>query len=276
MHKTVSVSIGPTLFVLEESAFATLDAYLKGIRAHFAATDDADEIVSDIEDRIAEELSEKLTARKKVILDKDVADLIRTMGTVEDFRKFGSADPVPSAADEPASPRKVRLYCDADDQVIAGVAAGIAKYFNIDPAIIRLAFGLSLLLGGFGFILYILLWIVLPEAKTTAQKVEMTGGRVTLASIQKRIEAAAPVEKTKGFLHKALTLPFALVGSVLRALAKILRILVPLFGRLVGVAVTIGTAFAIAGATSVTFALLLNPDSPYIGFPSRIASIKSL
>ncbi len=274
MHKTVNVSIGNTLFVIEESAYARLDAYLHSVRSHFAGTPDAEEIVSDIEDRIAEEFSEKLSSKKKVILLKDVEDLIRSMGTVEDFEKYGPADDSADRTKTGAPPQRVRLYRDPEDQILGGVCSGIARYFAIDPVIVRLAFGLSLLVGGFGFILYILLWIILPEARTTAEKVEMTGGKVTLSAIQKRIEEAVKpeqAEKAKSMLRKIVTFPVLIITSILRVIGKILRFVIPLLVRLVGVAATLGTAFWIAGATFVFFALLLNPTSPYIGFPIREA-----
>ncbi len=270
MHKTVSVSIGASLFVIEESAYAKLDAYLKAIRGHFASSPDAEEILSDIEDRIGEELSETLSVRKKVILMKDVEDVICAMGTIEDFQQFDADVPAGDrkSGDDALPPwKKLKLYRDADDQIIGGVCAGIAKYLGLDPLIIRLAFGLSLLLGGFGVILYILLWILLPEARTTAEKVEMTGGRVTLSAIQNRIDATLPPEKRKSMLNTLFTLPFAIIGTVLRALGRVLRVLFPLAGRLLGLLILVACSFAIAMMTFVLLALLFNPTSPYIGFP---------
>lgn len=88
MHKTVSITIGGALFHVEETAYRKLDSYLDAVRSHFASYPDAEEIVSDIEDRIAEELSETLSTKKKVILQKDVDEVIASMGTVEDFKQF--------------------------------------------------------------------------------------------------------------------------------------------------------------------------------------------
>lgn len=276
MHKTVSVSIGASLFVIEETAYARLDAYLKAIRRHFAKSDDAEEIVSDIEDRIAEELAEVVTARKKVILMKDVDDVIASMGTIEDFQAFdaGAERGHGQKTDdrfggEPFSWKRIRLYRDADNQIIGGVAAGIANYFGIDPLIVRIAFALSLLAGGFGVVLYILLWILLPEARTTAQKVEMTGGRVTLQSIQEKIDEHLPPEHRKSAVRKILAVPVAIVAGVANAIGKAARVVGPLLGRLVGLALLLGTSFAIAAATFMTFAILINPSSPYIGLPLR-------
>ncbi len=264
MHKTVSAAIGTVNFVIEESAYADLEKYLATIRAHFVATGDADEIIADIEARIAEEFTAKLTKNKKVIQRKDVDDVIRTMGTVEDFQEFAEED---RPAREPFDWRKIRLYRDADDRILGGVAAGIAHFFAIDPLIVRLLFGLSIFVGGFGVLLYILLWILLPEARTTTQKVEMTGGRVTLSAIQERIDRAIPPEKRNGAARKIIAFPFVLVRGLLLGIGRILRFLLPLLGRIVGFVAALGLLFAIAVLTFLLLALVLNPASPYIGIP---------
>jgi phage shock protein PspC (stress-responsive transcriptional regulator) len=265
MHKTVSASIGSSLFTVEESAYASLDAYLSSIRSHFGASAESDEIVSDIESRIAEEFSEALGTKRKVVLKDDVDAVIARMGTVEDFRKFDGESA--AAAHHGTADGKLRLYRDADDQMIGGVCSGIAKYFGIDPLIVRIAFLLSLLIGGFGIIVYVLLWIFLPEARTTAEKVEMTGGRVTLSAIQHRIDAVVSPEQRKGVVARVIRFPFAVIGSVLRGIARVARFVFPILGRIAGVLVTVWAAFAMAFVTFVFLVLLTNPESPYIGFP---------
>ncbi len=264
MHKTISASIGSSLFTVEESAYAALDAYLSSIRSHFGASAESDEIVSDIESRIAEEFAEALGTKRKVILKNDVDAVIARMGTVEDFRKF---DGEPADARTEATDGKLRLYRDADDQMIGGVCSGIAKYFGIDPLVVRIVFLLSLLIGGFGIVAYVLLWIFLPEARTTAEKVEMTGGRVTLSAIQQRIDAVVSPEQRKGVVARVIRFPFAVIGSVLRGVARVARFVFPILGRIAGGFITIGSSIALAFATFLFFAILLNPGSPYIGFP---------
>jgi phage shock protein PspC (stress-responsive transcriptional regulator) len=266
MFKTLSVSIGKMPFIIEEQAYATLDQYLKAIRAHFASSADADEIVSDIESRIAEEFSDALGKSRKIIETQDIDAVIATMGTIEDFKQFEGGEK--KAEQEDANPfRKLRLYRDADNQILGGVCAGIANYFNIDPIFIRLAFGLSIFLGGFGVVLYIILWICIPEARTTAQKVEMTGGRLTISAIQKKIDDVVPPAKRKSMIAKILAFPFQIIGTVLRAAARVIKFLLPVVARIAGAFVTIVCAFVIASLTFTLFALLLNPNSPYIGLP---------
>lgn len=267
MFKTLSVSIGNLPFVIEEHAYATLEKYLHAIRAHFAKTADADEIVSDIESRMAEEFTEALGKHRKIIEQKDVDAVIASMGTVEDFRKFDEGETHDHKGYEHFSFQKIRLYRDADNQILGGVCSGIANYFGIDPIITRLAFGLSVLLGGFGVLLYIILWIILPEARTTAQKVEMTGGRVTLSAIQKRIDEVVPPGKRKNMISKIVAFPFLVIGTVLRWVGKVLRFVGPILAFVIGLALAIAAAFAIAMLTFTLFTLLFNPTSPYIGLP---------
>lgn len=271
MHKTVNISIGNALFTIEESAFKQLDTYLDSIRNHFGHSAEADEIVEDIEGRIAEALTNKLTGRKKVILTKDVEAVIEQLGTVEDFKEFEGEETseVPHKEDWMRHLKRIRLYRDADDQILGGVCSGIAKYFDIDPIITRLIFALSLLVGGFGFVLYIVLWFLLPEARTTSEKVEMTGGRVTLSAIQKRIDATIPPERRKTMLHKIFAFPFAVLRSIFRGIGTVFRFLIPLAARLLGAVIILGCCFAIAMATFVLIVLVINPASPYIGFPLR-------
>ncbi len=279
MKKTISIQISGILFHIDDDAYATLDAYLKSIHSHFKRTADGDEVVSDIESRIAEQFSEKLKKSKQVITLHDVNALIKTMGTIEDFETFEhEEEPINkkhtkqgfSWENQPFA-GKGRLYRDADDQILGGVCAGIAKYFGIDPVITRLAFGLSLFLGGFGALLYILLWIILPEARTTAEKVEMTGGKVTLSALQERIDAAIPKERRDTIFRKVIAVPMMIIRSILQFIGKILRVIVPFVLRVIGFFIMMGSAFAIAGITLVLLTFLINPTSPYIGFPLREA-----
>ncbi len=196
MHKTISITIGGLLFHVEEQAYQRLDSYLQSVRAHFARIEDSDEIVGDIESRIAEHFSEKLGRAKQVINVKDVDALIATMGTVKDFEAFEPTDPDSHATDEQTRAAESeqatarasrRLYRDPDDQVIAGVASGLAKYFGIDPAIVRIVFVVLIFAHGLGVLAYIILWIAVPTAKTPGQKLSMQGEPVTLRGFESQL-----------------------------------------------------------------------------------------
>ena len=162
MHKAINITINNQIFYIEEDAYELLASYLESIKRHFAFYEDCDEIVEDIESRIAEKLSARVFAKKKVITGKDVLAVTKSMGTVSDFADFEEDAPQRERADSNGGGLRMfdsgskKLYRDMDNAMIAGVAAGIAAYFGVDPIIIRLLFVLTLFAGGTGIIIYII------------------------------------------------------------------------------------------------------------------------
>lgn len=203
MKKTVSIQISGMLFHVDDDAYARLDAYLQSIRTHFAHLADRDEIVSDIESRIAETFSEKIKKSKQTVTLKDVEALIAKMGTVEDFEAFEADTEKESekAADDDLPEKKVprRFYRNPDDKVIAGVCSGIASYFNIDPVFVRVIFAVFGLMHGIGVVAYIILWIAMPLAKTHSERMEMQGQPMTLSGLQKKIQRSTHTFATENF-----------------------------------------------------------------------------
>ncbi len=266
MHRTVTITIGGILFHVEDDAFTELDAYLSSIRKHFAAHADTEEIITDIENRIAEEFSEHLKGKRKAVTLADVEALIARMGTVEDFRKFegDAAEKPPGGKERDKSPLfRGRLYRDVDDQVLGGVCAGIANYAGIDPTIVRLLFAASIFFGGLGVILYIVLWVILPEAKTTTEKLEMEQKRVTLSAIQQRVKEQIRNPGTRHAARKIVAIPILILRRLMEALRKVL----PLLGSAIGFLIILGIALAIAGLTSGLILLILNPATAFVDFP---------
>ena len=126
------------------------------------------------------------------------------MGAFKGGDEFGDE---PEKAEEKASDRnnaqdgpvKRRLYRNPDDKLLGGVCSGIASYFDVDAVWVRLAFAFIFFVFGSGFLLYILLWIIVPEAKTTAEKLQMRGEPVTISNIEKNVkEEMEQVRKTAG------------------------------------------------------------------------------
>ena len=172
MKKIININLSGRVIPIEDSAYESLQAYIESLRRYFASEESREEIINDIESRIAELMSEKIRTGASVVTDADVQGIIASMGTVEDFEAVETEhitqDSSASAHTESSSyakPRreKGRLYRDSSDKMIGGVCAGIANYLNIDPAIVRILFAI-ITFGGFGlgFLLYILLWIILP------------------------------------------------------------------------------------------------------------------
>ena len=171
MKITVSINLGGYSFNIDEDAYAELKRYLKNLELHFAGEESSSEILSDIETRMAELFRTKITSYKQVINIDDVRQAISVMGTPEDI----SDNDGPSARDKFSSPGYHRMYRDPDHRIIGGVCSGMGAYWDIDPVIVRIIFVALALAGGLGVLVYLILYIVLPEAKTTAQKIEMKG-----------------------------------------------------------------------------------------------------
>ena len=178
--KTLTINISGMVFPMTEDAYDALQDYLKSVNKYFARRVGRDEIVADLESRIAEHFSAKVSTKHQVLLKKDVEKLVAIMGQVEDFE-------MEEIAEEEEVVQPVRLYRDTENGALGGVCYGLGYYFNVDPVLISVLFILSILAGGLGLLLYILLWIFVPEAKTAYQKEQMKKGRFDMRKEMKRL-----------------------------------------------------------------------------------------
>jgi phage shock protein PspC (stress-responsive transcriptional regulator) len=184
MKITVSINLGGYSFNIDEDAYAELKRYLKNLEIHFANEESSSEILSDIEARMAELFRAKLSTYKKVITMEDVRNIISILGTPEDI----SDNERTSARDKFSTPGYHRMYRDPDHRIIGGVCSGMGAYWDIEPWIIRVIFIAFTAMGGLGALVYLILYIVLPEAKTTAQKIEMKGEPVNIKNIKDSVK----------------------------------------------------------------------------------------
>jgi phage shock protein PspC (stress-responsive transcriptional regulator) len=184
MKITVSINLGGYSFNIDEDAYAELKIYLRNLELHFAGEESSSEILSDIETRMAELFRIKITSYKQVINIEDVRQAISVLGTPEDI----SDSDGPKTRDRFTSAGYHRMYRDPDNRVIGGVCSGMGAYWNIDPVILRIIFIALILAGGVGVMVYLILYIVLPEAKTTAQKIEMKGEPVNIHNIKEAVK----------------------------------------------------------------------------------------
>ena len=303
MKKTLSINIGSKVFNIDNDAYELLKKYLDSIKSYFEKIETEEDILMDIETRISEKFSSIKNFSESLNL-KDVKNIINEMGSVDDFKEiyeeyskkeesefnesthknyknenrkiyrnlddkviagvasgianYFNIDPVISRLLFLASlltgfglivyiicwigiPGKrvgmlnssKRLFRDGDNKILGGVAYGIANYFSIDPAIIRIIFIVSLFLGGFGLITYILLWISIPEAKTVEDKMRAKGYEVTLENIEKYIKGAfKKKDDEENLLIKIILFPFRLIGPIISGvfslLIPLLRIIISL------------------------------------------------
>jgi phage shock protein PspC (stress-responsive transcriptional regulator) len=184
MKITVSINLGGYSFNIDEDAYAELKRYLKNLELHFAGEESSAEILLDIETRMAELFRGRLTNYKQVIDIEDVSQVAAILGTPEDI----SDGDRPSAREKFSSPGYHRMYRDTEHRIIGGVCAGMGAYWNIDPLILRILFIVLILAGGIGVLIYLILYIVLPEAKTTSQKIEMKGNPVNIHNIKESVK----------------------------------------------------------------------------------------
>ena len=171
MKKIININLSGRVVPIEDSAYEKLQEYIESLRRYFANEEGRDEIINDIESRIAELMSEKVRKGADSITDADVNEIANSMGRPEDFegeeikeQSYSSASTAQQFAYTEAPPKVKRgLYRDTSDKFIGGVCSGIAAYLNVDPAIVRILFAI-ITFGGFGlgFLAYIILWIVLP------------------------------------------------------------------------------------------------------------------
>jgi phage shock protein PspC (stress-responsive transcriptional regulator) len=184
MKITVSINLGGYSFNIDEDAYSELKRYLKNLELHFAGEDSSSEILSDIESRMSELLRSRLTGYKQVITMDDVRYVISVLGTPEDISDHESK----SSRDKFASPGYHRMYRDPDHRIIGGVCSGMGAYWNTEPWIVRIIFLILAIMGGLGILVYLILYIVIPEAKTTAQKIEMKGEPVNIHNIKESVK----------------------------------------------------------------------------------------
>jgi phage shock protein PspC (stress-responsive transcriptional regulator) len=185
MKKTITINLGGQAIIIDEDAFIKLDSYLKTIESYFQNENERKEIIEDVEYRIAEILKDKLSNKKEVVNIKDIDEVIEIMGDPSDFEP--DKEPVNNEDNKQRKSYR-RIYRDPDNKVLSGVCGGLGAYFGFDPLVLRILFIVAFLAFGSGLLIYIVLWIVIPEAKTFAQKLEMKGEEVTISNIGKKVK----------------------------------------------------------------------------------------
>ncbi len=188
MNKTVNINLGGLFFHIDEDAYQKLTRYFEAIKKSISSGVEQKEIMNDIEMRVSELLSEKQKSDKHVIGLNEIDTIIAVMGQPEDYRIEGeTASEIPNYNYNTTTTRLKKLYRDKDNGMIGGVLAGLGHYFGVDKVWLRIASLILLFAWGTGVVAYIILWIAMPEAVTTSEKLEMTGEPVTISNIEKKV-----------------------------------------------------------------------------------------
>lgn len=186
MNKTVNINIGGLFFHIDEDAYQKLSKYFDAIKRSLSNSSGKEEIMKDIEMRVAELFTDRQQSDKHVINTKDVDEVVAVMGQPEDYR-IDDDNEAPKSFNYVSNGRK-KLYRDKERGSIAGVCTGLGYYFGIDATWIKIAFLATAFAGfGFGIVVYLILWIATPEALTTSEKLEMRGEPVTISNIEKKV-----------------------------------------------------------------------------------------
>jgi len=240
MKKTVNINLGGIIFHIDEDAFDQLNAYLSRIKAHYNEEEGCEEIASDIEARIAELLQEK---NIQIISTSDVDTIISTMGEPERYEEDEDTTEEKTQSSYSNKKAKRRIYRDKDNEVVGGVCSGIAAYFDIDPVIIRLLALVGMFAGG-GILVYLILWAIIPEAKTTAQKLQMKGEKVNAENIKKTIQkefdslkttvenldTEGQKNKARNIFQKIISFFLNLIGYTFKFIGKFIGIILLIMG----------------------------------------------
>lgn len=190
MNKTVNINLAGIFFHIDEDAYSKLQRYLEAIKRSFTDSQGRSEIISDIEARISELFSERVQNEKQVISSKLVDEVIAIMGQPEDYLVDDEIfEDEPKSTSRIKSSSSKKLFRDTENSYIGGVASGLGYYLGIEAVWVRLLWVLLALGSGGTFILiYILFWVLVPEAVTTADKLTMTGEPVNISNIEKKIK----------------------------------------------------------------------------------------
>jgi phage shock protein PspC (stress-responsive transcriptional regulator) len=291
MKTTISINLGGIAFTIDDDAYRELRQYLDALSVHFTTEEGGDEILADIEARIAEEFARKREHGIEVISLSMVQEIMSRMGRVEDLTGEKTTDtegvkiedPYFARTDSDHATGTKRLYRDPETAMLAGVSSGLAAYFAVDPSIPRIIFVLLTFFGGSGIVIYLILWLVLPEADTPLKQSELRGESPTIRDIEKKFKEMVDVGKkkiseidtdkakasiTRGFkttVHTVSRTAGSVGGGILRITSIILGVAC-MFVGIAGIAgVTIVSTATLFGFSTVLWSL--PPMVAYLGTP---------
>ncbi len=238
MKKTFTINLNNTVFHIDSDAYDVLKDYLSELHKYFAKEEDGVDILNDIEARIAELFQNKMNERKNVIIEEDVLEVIETMGRPSQFGETIEEEGGEEfeTKEEKKSKHK-KLYRDIDNRLLGGVLAGISAYLKWDVSIVRIVFFVLVFISQSSLALvYFILWIIIPKAQTTAQKLEMHGEDVNISTIKnkatdekERFNAEKFKESTQSFAERMwivfkglLKLAFTFIGVIISIIGGIL------------------------------------------------------
>lgn len=240
MNEVRKIHLGRQAFTIATDAYKALQDYLHAIQTQVDDT----EVVSEVEARMAELLTERGLGDEKVVLAADVAYLKEQLGKPEDFTEEGEQD---SKKQPMATSSTKRLFRDTDNAMIAGVASGLGQYFGIDALVFRLLFIMGVFTGGWGIVLYLLLWLLVPEAKTSSERLQMAGKPVTVNSLKEAVARA----DVPGAARRANSVFMQVLVTSCRVALRVIGMSLVLFGLLILLALFTSIGYVLMHPTNL-------------------------
>jgi phage shock protein PspC (stress-responsive transcriptional regulator) len=259
MKKTISINLAGFFFHIDEDAYNDLQNYLAAVKRSMQNEQGTAEIIADIEARIAELFSERISSSQQVITSKIVEDIINIMGQPEDYNI--DDDNQNTTTDEYSNNSTKRLFRDKENAFVGGVSAGLGHYLGVDALWIRLTWILLIFGLGTGVLLYLIMWCLIPSAKTTAEKLSMMGKSINITNIEEQVKEGfgnvkehldKVTEKVKQQDFNALQNKSR---SFFEALSSFLSVLFKLFIKVIGIILITFGVFAIITTTISFFTL---------------------
>lgn len=258
MNKTIDINIANQIFHLDENAYLSLKNYLDAIKAYLANEQSQEEIIQDIEARIAELFIERMISDKQVINTEDVNEIIKIMGQPEDYDLSDENEKTAKASQN----INKKLFRDKENSYISGVSAGLGHYMGIDVVWVRLLWILlSIFTTGWFIVIYILLWILIPEARSTAEKLAMKGEPINLSNIEKKIKEGydnvsekfkdVDVQKQSKKAQSSISSFFSQLEVILVSLGKVLIKIIGSFLLLISGLGLLGILFSALGISGI-------------------------
>jgi phage shock protein PspC (stress-responsive transcriptional regulator) len=265
MNKTVNINIGGLFFHIDEDAYQKLSKYFEAIKRSLSNSSGKEEVMKDIEMRVAEIFTERQISDKHVINNFDVDAVIAVMGQPEDYRIDDDASESAPSYNYIHNGRK-KLYRDEDKGMIGGVCTGLGHYFGIDSVWLRLFFLLLFFGFGTGVIAYIVLWIAMPKAATTAEKLEMTGKPVNISEIEKKVKEE--FDKVSG---KIKNVDYDDLGNRVKnsaetfgsKLGNVFQTIFEAFSKVIGVIIIIFSSMALFGIIIASGVAIFSSSLPH-------------
>jgi phage shock protein PspC (stress-responsive transcriptional regulator) len=266
MNKTISINLGGFFFHIDEDAYQKLSRYFDAVKRSLSP-DGRDEIMKDIESRIAELFQERLQNDKQVVGLNEIEEVISIMGQPEDYKIDDEKTSYQSNSSSSTNfyyPSK-RLYRDKENGMIGGVMAGLGHYLGIDALWLRILMVILFFGLGTGLFVYIVLWILVPEAVTTTQKLEMKGEPITISNIEKKVKEGFDdiTSKISSIDHEKITSTAksgaSRIGS---SIEEIITMIFKIFAKIIGSFIVFFSGISLLAIIVTSIILIFSSTMP--------------